>query len=307
MTALTEQRILGIRNGDQVLVPPMEWDPATGAELAARLRRGRPGRHRRVVDVGADAVRAAPARPRRSRSRSSASTARPRRCCTRSTPARPTRCRRHAASRRAGGARAHRPHRRHRVLRARRGARGRGRRRRPADRAGDDDGLPRVDHLPQPGPADARPDRRGQRARTGSSASECPTCGRVYAGGRGYCPIDAIELQRGARGRPAADRHDHQLHDHHAGAVPGPDRDRAVRPGVRAARRHRRRPRLPAGRSSCPPPTSASACASSAVWASPGEDGRRRRPMGGAYGRLIGWIPTGEPDVDDPDLVNRIF
>ena len=34
MTAMTERRILGIRNGDAVLVPPMEWDPATGAELA---------------------------------------------------------------------------------------------------------------------------------------------------------------------------------------------------------------------------------------------------------------------------------
>lgn len=34
MTALTEQRILGIRNGDGVLCPPLEWDPLTGAELA---------------------------------------------------------------------------------------------------------------------------------------------------------------------------------------------------------------------------------------------------------------------------------
>ena len=34
MSALTEKRIVGIRNGDAVLVPPMEWDPATGAELA---------------------------------------------------------------------------------------------------------------------------------------------------------------------------------------------------------------------------------------------------------------------------------
>ena len=33
MTALTERRILGIRCGESVLVPPMEWDPATGAEL----------------------------------------------------------------------------------------------------------------------------------------------------------------------------------------------------------------------------------------------------------------------------------
>ena len=37
MTALTEKRILGIRNGDGVLVPPMEWDPATGAELPREL------------------------------------------------------------------------------------------------------------------------------------------------------------------------------------------------------------------------------------------------------------------------------
>ncbi|MDQ1520150.1 MAG: uncharacterized protein QOI55_1223, partial [Actinomycetota bacterium] len=29
MTAMTEKRIIGIRNGDTVLVPPMEWDPAT--------------------------------------------------------------------------------------------------------------------------------------------------------------------------------------------------------------------------------------------------------------------------------------
>jgi hypothetical protein len=29
--------------------------------------------------------------------------------------------------------------------------------------------------------------------------------------------------------------------------------------------------------------------------------------MGGAWGALTGWIPNGEPDVDDPDLVNRIF
>ena len=35
MTGLTEQRILGIRSGDRVLVPPLEWDPQTGAELDA--------------------------------------------------------------------------------------------------------------------------------------------------------------------------------------------------------------------------------------------------------------------------------
>jgi uncharacterized OB-fold protein len=34
MTALTEQKIIGIRSGARVIVPPLEWDPQTGAELA---------------------------------------------------------------------------------------------------------------------------------------------------------------------------------------------------------------------------------------------------------------------------------
>ncbi len=34
MTALVERKILGIRNGDKVLAPPLEWDPQTGEELA---------------------------------------------------------------------------------------------------------------------------------------------------------------------------------------------------------------------------------------------------------------------------------
>ena len=37
MTALTQKRILGIRSGERVLVPPMEWDPATGADLGLDL------------------------------------------------------------------------------------------------------------------------------------------------------------------------------------------------------------------------------------------------------------------------------
>ncbi len=34
MTALRQRRIIGIRSGDDVLCPPLEWDPRTGAELA---------------------------------------------------------------------------------------------------------------------------------------------------------------------------------------------------------------------------------------------------------------------------------
>jgi len=58
---------------------------------------------------------------------------------------------------------------------------------------GDPNGLSGLDHLPEPGPeaADRAPRHRGS---TGLLGLRCPTCQRVYAGGRGYCPIDAIEL-----------------------------------------------------------------------------------------------------------------
>ena len=41
----------------------------------------------------------------------------------------------------------------------------------------------------------------------------------------------------------------------------------------------------------------------SAVWASEGEQGA---VSGWTDSNLVGWMPTGEPDVDDPTLVNRI-
>lgn len=34
MTGLTEQKIIGIRSGERVIVPPLEWEPSTGAQLA---------------------------------------------------------------------------------------------------------------------------------------------------------------------------------------------------------------------------------------------------------------------------------
>jgi uncharacterized OB-fold protein len=37
MTALTERRLLGIRAGDRVISPPLEWDPETGEQLAPDL------------------------------------------------------------------------------------------------------------------------------------------------------------------------------------------------------------------------------------------------------------------------------
>jgi hypothetical protein len=44
-----------------------------------------------------------------------------------------------------------------------------------------------------------------------------------------------------------------------------------------------------------------------AVWASPAEEVEEGGGMAGNFGSLLGWIPNGEPNLDDPDLVNRIF
>ena len=87
MTALTEKKILGIRNGDGVLVPPMEWDPATGAELPASWSRSAlpaPSSRGR----GCPTPRSSTRSTGRSPSPSSGSTGHRRRCSTPSMPAR---------------------------------------------------------------------------------------------------------------------------------------------------------------------------------------------------------------------------
>lgn len=130
----------------------------------------------------------------------------------------------------------------------------------------------------------------------------CPACGRTYTGGRGYCPVDSIALgdddevelpQTGVvtnytiitpiqypgqtetepfvRAHVLIDGTDVILTFQPLIDVPND----AVRSGLRVA----------------------------AVWASEAEKASRDSRM---EGNLIGWIPTGEPDVDDPDLVNRI-
>jgi uncharacterized OB-fold protein len=130
----------------------------------------------------------------------------------------------------------------------------------------------------------------------------CPVCQRTYTGGKGYCPIDSIELtvadevdlpQSGvitnytiitpiqypgqtetepfARVHVLLDGSDVVMPYQNLIEVPNDE----VRIGMHVT----------------------------AVWASEGEKG--------AVGtwtdsNLVGWIPTGEPDVDDPTLVNRI-
>ncbi len=130
----------------------------------------------------------------------------------------------------------------------------------------------------------------------------CPVCSRTYTGGKGYCPVDAIELtsehevdlpQRGTvtnytiitpvqypgqtETEPFARVHvwldDTDVILGYQPVVDTPNDD--VRIGMRV----------------------------SAVWASEAE---KADLMANAEGNLLGWIPTGEPDVTDPDLVNRI-
>ena len=135
----------------------------------------------------------------------------------------------------------------------------------------------------------------------------CPVCGRVYSGGKGACPIDSRELGP-----------DCEVDLPHEGTItnftivtpvqyPG---QTETEPFVRAfvllddtdvVLAYQPVIELPADEVRVGQRVSA-------VWASPAEEiDEGAGGMGGAYGSLLGWIPSGEPDVEDPDLVNRIF
>ena len=304
MTGLTQQRILGIRNGDGVLVPPMEWDPATGDPLepdfvevgpagsvtswtwvpdpseqhpldrpfafAFVLLDGASTPLLHAVDAGApsamsDGLRVAP-RWRGTRIGKLTDIV----CFV------------------------------------------------PGEEPeveGDDDteateAVEMMDYLasityrnPVPPTVDRALEASRDERLLGSA---CPECGRVYSGGRSQCPIDALEFtpehdvdlpQTGTitnytivtpvqypgqtetepfvRAMVLLDDTDVILTYQPVIELPAAD----VRPGVRV----------------------------SAVWASPAEASDDAAAMGGAYGRLLGWMPDGRPDLDDPDLVNRIF
>ena len=134
---------------------------------------------------------------------------------------------------------------------------------------------------------------------------KCPVCGRIYAGGRGFCPIDSTELtkehdvdlpQRGvvsnftivtpvqypgqtetdpfARVFVRLDGVDVVLGFQELIDVPVAD----LRPGLRVA----------------------------AMWASEAERADALSGRGGVSG-LVGWIPTGEPDDTNPDLLDKVL
>jgi uncharacterized OB-fold protein len=134
----------------------------------------------------------------------------------------------------------------------------------------------------------------------------CPVCERVYAGGRGYCPIDAVELGPG-----------NEVDLPQNGTItnftiitpvqyPGQTetepfvRAFVLLDGVDVVLPYQPTIELPADEVRVGKRVSA-------VWASPAEAADEAGNMGGAFGSLLGWMPNGEPDVDDPDLVNRIF
>ncbi len=304
MTALTERRILGIRCGEAVLVPPMEWDPATGAALPLDL-----------VEVGpAGTVQSWTWVP----------------APTEQHPVqRPfafafvlldgaTTPLLHAVD--AGSAAAM-------ADGMRVAPRWRGERvGRITDIAcfvpgeqpeldGDDTGPAaqpveimdynaRITYRnPVPPSADRAVELSRQQRLVGM---RCPQCERTYVGGRGYCPIDSIELGE-----------EHEIDLAHTGTItnfviitpvqyPGQTETEpfarvfvliddsdvvlAYQPTIELPVADVRVGRRVA-----------------AVWASPGEEIDAGGGMGVSLGALIGWMPTGEPDIADPDLVNRIF
>jgi uncharacterized OB-fold protein len=303
MTALTEKRILGIRSGERVIVPPMEWDPDTAAELAPDFVEVGPGG---VVDswtwVPEPSVQHPLDRPFAfAFIRLDGAT----------TPLL------HAVD--AGTAAAMQ-------VGVRVAPRWRGTRLGRIDDIicfvpGDEPEVDGPDTAPTgtavelmeylasityKNPVSPTLDRTTDASEEGRLLGQrCPVCGRVYAGGRGHCPIDATiftpgddvdlpqsgtitnfvvvtptqypgqtETEPFVRAFVLLDGFDVVLGYQSVVELPASD----VHVGQRV----------------------------SAVWASPGEV-VEAGAMGGSFGRLVGWIPNGEPDVDDPALVNRIF
>ncbi len=130
----------------------------------------------------------------------------------------------------------------------------------------------------------------------------CPECGRTYTGGKGYCPVDALELTR-----------EHELDLPQRGTVTNYTIITPVQyPGQTETEPFARvhvwlddtdvilgyQPLL-----DTPNDDVRIGMRVAAVWASEAE---KADLASTAEGSLLGWMPTGEPDVEDPTLVNRI-
>jgi uncharacterized OB-fold protein len=130
----------------------------------------------------------------------------------------------------------------------------------------------------------------------------CPLCDRTYTGGKGYCPIDALELTE-----------EHEVDLPQVGVVtnytiitpiqyPGQTetepfaRVHVLLDGVDVVLAYQPLIEVPNDQVRI-------GMRVSAVWASAAE---KAAADPRAETNLIGWMPTGEPDDDDPTLVNRI-
>jgi uncharacterized OB-fold protein len=304
MTALTEKRILGVRNGDAVLVPPMEWDPATGAELGHDF-----------VEVGpAGTVESWTWVPVPSEQhpldhpfafafiRLDGATTPLLHAVDAGSPEQLSDGAR-VAPRWKGTRIGHITDIACFVLGE------------EPEVDGDDGGpaaepVSMMDYLASityRNPVPPSADRAIAASRENRLLGiKCPVCGRVYSGGRGYCPIDAVELGQ-----------EHEVDLPQKGTItnytiitpiPYPGQTE-TEPFVRAFVLLDDSDVILVYQ-----PVIELAAADvhvgvrvDAVWASPAEELDDGGGMGGAYGNLLGWIPNGEPDIDDPDLVNRIF
>lgn len=299
MTALTEKRILGIRCGDGVLVPPMEWDPATGAELAPDLVEvgpagtveswtwvpepteqhplGRPFAFAFIrldgaatpllyaVDAGSpssmsDGMRVAP----------------------------------RWKGERVG-----------RITDIASFVPGETPQVEGEDLGPAAEPVTMMDYLatinyrnPVPPTSDLVVEASRDNRLVGF---RCPACERVYVGGRGVCPIDSVEFGE-----------EHAVDLPHTGTITNFVVITPVQyPGQTETEPFARVFVLLDGFDvvlgyqpviELPVEDVAVGVRVSAVWASPAED-----TEGNLYGQLVGWMPNGETAVDDPDLVNRIF
>jgi uncharacterized protein len=131
----------------------------------------------------------------------------------------------------------------------------------------------------------------------------CPECGRLYTGGRGICPIDAAELTESD-----------EIDLPQVGTITNYTIITPVQyAGQTETEPFARVNVLLDGVDVVVPYQELIECPNdqlhigirvSAVWASEAEKGDGNLTVDA---NLIGWIPNGEPDVSDPELVNRII
>jgi uncharacterized OB-fold protein len=304
MTGLRERRILGIRNRGLVMCPPLEWDPRTGAELAHDYVEVGPAgtvqswcwvpvpteqhplnRPFAFALIRLDGSSTALVHAVDAGSAESMSTG------MRVAP-------RWRAERRGHitDIEAFVP-----------GEQPTGGEAGGAESAGDGEPVTMMDYRASITYTTPVPDnviRTEQATRTGRLLGlRCPSCGRTYTGGKGYCPVDSIALTT-----------DDEVDLPQRGVLTNYTVITPVQyPGQTETEPFARVHVLLDGTDVIlsfqdlidrPPGEIRIGMRLAAVWAD--ESAGQQAPGGSTVQGLAGWRPTGEPDVDDPDLVNRI-